>query len=131
MTVTFDESTRAILDGKNFATVATVGPGGMPHASVVWFARRDDTIRFSITTGRQKARNLARDPRISLAVYDRENPYSSVEIRGTAELSPDPTKELPRELSHKYLGTEPPQAGVDEVRLVVTITPHKVLTFSA
>jgi pyridoxine/pyridoxamine 5'-phosphate oxidase len=57
--IIFDETVRAILDGKNFATVATVGPDGGPQSSVVWVKREDDTVLFSTTTARQKARNLA------------------------------------------------------------------------
>jgi hypothetical protein len=33
--VTFDDSLRALLDGKNFASVATLGPDGAPQNSVV------------------------------------------------------------------------------------------------
>ena len=34
MAVVLDETTRKLLDGKNFATVATVNPDGGPQASV-------------------------------------------------------------------------------------------------
>src|SRR5262249_57030778 len=40
MAITLDEPTRRILDGKNFATVATVNPDGGPQTSVVWYRRR-------------------------------------------------------------------------------------------
>ncbi|MGI3231259.1 PPOX class F420-dependent oxidoreductase [Streptomyces sp. GTA36] len=107
MTISFDDSVRALLDGKNFASVATLGPGGAPQNSVVWFKREGDTVLFSSTDGRQKIRNLRRDPRVSISVYDLANPYTSVEIRGTAEILPDEGKRLPHELSHKYLGIDP------------------------
>jgi PPOX class probable F420-dependent enzyme len=108
MEIKFDEPTRRILDGKNFATVATVNPDGGPQASVVWFQRDGDTVIFSTTSDKQKARNLQRDPRIALAVFDLENPYHSVEIRGTAELTEDAGKDLPKQLSHRYLNEDPP-----------------------
>ena len=131
MTPTFDEATRAILDGTNFATVATLGPDGAPHASVVWIKREQDAVLFSTTTSRQKARNLRADPRISVTVFDLANPYSAVEIRGTAELLDDPAGSLPKELSHKYLGVDPPPPPAGEVRLIVRITPGKILRFAA
>ena len=87
MAVAIDEATRALLDGKNFATVATLNPDGGPQTSVVWILREGDTVVFSTTAAKRKALNLTRDPRISLTVFDVENPYHSVEIRGTAELS--------------------------------------------
>lgn len=130
MAVTFSEATRKLLDGKNFATVATLNPGGGPQTSVVWVMREGDTVVFSTTAGRQKGRNLARDPRISLSVVDAENPYNTVEIRGTAELIGDPDKVLPGKLSHKYLDEDPPKESDDVVRPVVRVVPEKVVGFS-
>jgi PPOX class probable F420-dependent enzyme len=129
-TVVFDETVRELLDGKNFATVATLGPGGAPQSSVVWIKRDGDTVLFSTTAKRQKARNIERDGRVSVSVFDLANPYSSAEIRGTAELLPDEGKSLPYELSHKYLGIDPPAEKDDEVRLIVRITPEKVICFA-
>ncbi|MFJ3771399.1 PPOX class F420-dependent oxidoreductase [Streptomyces sp. NPDC090075] len=129
--VTFDDSVLALLDGKNFASVATLGPDGSPQNSVVWFRREGDTVLFSSTDGRQKVRNLRRDPRVSLTVFDLANPYHSAEIRGTAEILPDDSKRLPYELSHKYLGIDPPAEKDDETRVIIRIVPRRVVTFSA
>jgi hypothetical protein len=54
-----------------------------------------------------------------------------VEIRGTAELVEDPNKALPLELSHRYLGVDPPAESDKETRLIVRVIPEKVTTFSA
>ncbi|MGW1813767.1 PPOX class F420-dependent oxidoreductase [Streptomyces sp. NPDC002125] len=121
---------RELVDGRNFAVVATLNPDGGPQTSVVWVGRQQDAVLFSTTAGRKKARNLARDPRISLTVYDSANPYRSVEIRGTAELLPDPDKALPRELSQRYLGEDPPAEPDDVVRLIVRVTAQKVVTIA-
>ncbi|MFJ4789102.1 PPOX class F420-dependent oxidoreductase [Streptomyces sp. NPDC088794] len=130
MTISFSEPVRALLDGKNFAGVATLGPDGAPQNSVVWIKREGDTVLFSSTDGRQKVRNLRRDPRVSLSVFDLADPYTSVEIRGTAEILPDPDKRLPYELSHKYLGIDPPGEKDDEVRVIIRIVPRKIVGFS-
>lgn len=132
MTATpLDPTVRRLLDGRNFATVATTRPDGAPQSSVVWVARDGDALLFSTTATRQKVRNLRADPRISVSIFDAENPYESAEIRGTAELVPDDEKRLPYELSHKYLGVDPPRAEPGEVRLIIRVTPEKVLRFSA
>jgi hypothetical protein len=39
MAAAFDEATRELLDGRNFATVATLNPDGGPQTSVVWIVR--------------------------------------------------------------------------------------------
>ncbi|NUQ98183.1 MAG: PPOX class F420-dependent oxidoreductase [Streptomyces sp.] len=129
--VPFTDSVRTLLDGKNFASVATLGPDGAPQNSVVWIKREGDTVLFSSTDGRQKVRNLRRDPRVSLSVFDLADPYTSVEIRGTAEILPDEGKQLPYELSHKYLGIDPPGEKDDEVRVIIRIVPRKIVGFSA
>ncbi|WP_328387989.1 PPOX class F420-dependent oxidoreductase [Nocardia sp. NBC_00416] len=130
MTVVFDARTRQLLDERNFATVATIGPDGAPHTSVVWIARDGDAILFSSTAGRRKVRNLATDPRIGLTVFDTANPYLSVDIQGTAELIEDPEKSLPLTLSRKYLGEDPPAEPGHIRRVIVRVTPRKVTGFA-
>ncbi|MFF2554949.1 PPOX class F420-dependent oxidoreductase [Nocardia sp. NPDC058058] len=130
MPITFDDATRELLDGKNFATVATLNSVGDPQTSVVWILREHDTVMFSSTTERQKVRNLTRDPRISLTVLDATNPYRTVEIRGTAELVEDRDRAVQREVSHKYLGQDPPADTEGTVRVIVRIIPHKIHGFS-
>jgi PPOX class probable F420-dependent enzyme len=127
--VQFDEGTRRLLDGKNFAAVSTLNPDGAPQSSVVWFRREGDTVLFSTSTARQKARNLARDPRISVAVFDMDNPYDSVEIRGRAELVDDTARSLPKELSQKYLEEDPPPEPDEVIRLIVRVIPDRVNRF--
>ena len=131
MGVVLDDVTRRLLDGKNFATVATVNPDGGPQASVVWILRDGDTVLFSAISTRRKVLNLTRDQRISLTVFDTANPYQSVEIRGTAELSGDPGKSLSRALSRKYLGEDPPPEPDELTRVVVRVIPLRVNAFSA
>jgi PPOX class probable F420-dependent enzyme len=127
-----DETARRLLDGRNFAVLATVRPDGSPQTSVMFVKRDGDAVLFSTIGGRQKARNLLADPRVSISVFDLENPYESVEIRGRAELVPDRHKRLPRDLTRKYLGTDPPADEPAEVkRVIVRVTPEKVVQFSA
>ena len=50
---------------------------------------------------------------------------------GSAEIVPDEAKRLPHELSHKYLGIDPPAEKDDETRLIIRIVPRRVVAFSA
>jgi PPOX class probable F420-dependent enzyme len=124
------DDVRALLDGRNFGTVATVNPDGGPQSSVVWIDREGDQVLFSATRQRQKVRNLARDSRVSVAVYDRENPYHSAEIRGRAEIEPDPDNSLGNRLSQKYLGEDAPDDPPGTERVLVRVTPIAVNEFS-
>jgi PPOX class probable F420-dependent enzyme len=117
---------RALFDGRNFASLATINPDGSPQASVVWVLRDGDELLFSVLSGRKKARNIVRDPRVSITIHESSNPYVSAEVRGEAALRPDPAKELPSALSRKYLGAEPPNESDDETRLIIRVTPATV-----
>jgi PPOX class probable F420-dependent enzyme len=125
-----DEKARELLDGRTMAVLATRRPDGAPQSSVVWVLRDGDALLFSSTARRQKVRNVAVDPRVSVSFFDPENPYLSYEIRGTAELLPDDERTLPRALSQKYLGTDPPREEPGEVRLVIRVTPDRVVRFA-
>jgi PPOX class probable F420-dependent enzyme len=78
------EKAKKLIDGKNFAIVATLMPDGSPQAATVWVDREGDTIILNAAVSRQRTRNLKRDPRIAIAIFDINNPYSTVSIRGKA-----------------------------------------------
>ena len=123
------DAARRMLDGKNFATVATVNADGAPQSSVVWVTRDGDTLLFSTRTERKKARNLARDSRISVSIFDADNPYYSAEIQGRAELIEDPEGALRARLAQKYLGQDPGPEP-DTARLIVRVVPERITEHS-
>ena len=116
----------ALIDGPNFATVATLDPDGGPQTSVVWIGLDDGDLVFSATEDRKKVRNLRRDPRVSVSITDAANPYRHTQLRGTVTLIPDPGKTLPKTLSHKYLGQDPPAEGPEVERVIVRLHVEKV-----
>jgi hypothetical protein len=77
-----------------------------------------------------KARNLARDPRLCVTLFDLANPYRTVELREVAELIEDPDRSLSYRVTHKYLGTDPPADPQGDRRLIVRVRPEKVITLS-
>jgi PPOX class probable F420-dependent enzyme len=78
------EKAKRLIDGKNFANVATLMPDGSPQVAPVWIDRDGDTIILNAAVSRQRTRNLKRDPRVAICIYDQSNPYSNVSIRGRA-----------------------------------------------
>jgi PPOX class probable F420-dependent enzyme len=113
----------------NFATMSTLGPDGSPHTSVMWVKVEGDEILFSTLKNRQKAVNLTHDPRVSILVQDPDRPYEYVEVRGIATLAEDAGRAVANDLSLAYVGqpfrSEPP----DRVRLVVRVSPRKILKY--
>lgn len=126
MALTLPDAVRALIDGKNFATVATLDPDGGPQTSVVWVCLDDGELVFSATEDRKKVRNLRRDPRISVSITDAENPYRHTQLSGTVTITPDPGKALPATLSHKYLGQDPPSEGADVRRVIVRLQAKRI-----
>ena len=121
------EQARALIDGKNFATVATIQPDGRPQLSVVWMTRDGDEVLFSTLEGRRKHLNLVRDPRITLLVYPADNPYAYLEIRGTGALISEDAPALINTLSLEYTGKPFTSDGPDAVRVIVRITPERIV----
>jgi PPOX class probable F420-dependent enzyme len=74
---------REFLDAPRFAVLATIRPDGSPHLTVVWYAVRGDDLIVNTTVPRSKARNLERDPRVSLLVGEMER---YVRIEGPARV---------------------------------------------
>lgn len=130
MSVPLPPESYAFFDDQNFATLATVEPDGRPQLSVVWIRRDGDDLLVSTVAGRRKHRNLVADPRATVLVYDRDDPYSYVEVRGTVTMTEQGGRELIDELSGKYNGVTPfPGDRPDAVRVVVRITPVKVVLY--
>ncbi len=119
---------RALFDGPNHVTVATIDPGGQPQTSLVWAKRDGDDVLFSTIKGRRKYANLARDPRLSALVYNPADPYTYAEVRGTATITDDPGAELINELALKYTG-QPFGERPGEERVIVRIRPDKVVLY--
>jgi PPOX class probable F420-dependent enzyme len=115
-----------ILNGKNFATVATVMPDGSPEATLVWIETDGTFIYFNTAMHRLKARNLKRDPRVSIVVYGCNEPYSDVlAIRGRVEMILEGANEHIDKLSHMYEGKAFAFRPA-ETRVIVKVTPERI-----
>jgi PPOX class probable F420-dependent enzyme len=115
-----------ILNGKNFATVATVMPDGSPEATLVWIETDGTYIYFNTAMHRLKARNLKRDPRVAIVVYECSEPYSDVlAIKGRAEMILEGANEHIDKLSRMYEG-QPFTFRPGETRVIVRVTPERI-----
>ncbi|MER6782964.1 MULTISPECIES: PPOX class F420-dependent oxidoreductase [unclassified Streptomyces] len=126
-----DDLQKLIDDTPVFATIATIQPDGSPQLSVTWLGRDGNDLLLSTTVGRRKETNLRRDPRVTVMINPANAPYTYAEIRGEATVTTEGGPELIDELSRKYTGKDyadfNPAAGDDDQRVVVRITPRKVV----
>lgn len=128
MTVALSELAKRLIDADTFATLATVNPDGAPQSSVVWVKRDGDDVVFSTIRGRRKTRNMQREPRVSLTLFDPADPYRYVEIRGEVTMTEQGGPELIQELSQRYTGKPFTEHDPGNVRVVCRLTPAKVFT---
>src|SRR5918998_6960260 len=102
------EEFHPLLESTALALVSTLGPDGAPQTTPIWFLFEQGRVRLSLVEGRQKLRNLRRDPRISLVVVDPARPTRYVELRGHVdELVPDPDRTLEQRIAQKYAPVAP------------------------
>jgi PPOX class probable F420-dependent enzyme len=118
-----------LLDNKKaFANLGTLNRDGSPQVTPVWVDYDGKHVRFNSARGRQKDKNIARDPRVSISIQDPENPYRYLEIRGkVVEATEKGADDHINSLSNKYLGNPVyPFRQPGEVRVLYKIEPEKV-----
>jgi PPOX class probable F420-dependent enzyme len=119
---------RRILEAPNFASVATLMPDGSSHVSTIWIDVDGDDVVFNTSEGRVKTVNIRRDPRVSISVFDQNDPYEQVVIRGTVvDLTHDGAEGHIDRLAKKYLGLDSyPWLEPGEQRVIVRVRPDRV-----
>ena len=76
------ETHRDLIDRPLWAALTTVMPDGQPQTTPVWCNRSGDTILINCMKGFRKTRNMRANPKVSLFVYDPNDPLRNIEIRG-------------------------------------------------
>ena len=108
--------------------VATLMPDGSPQLTQTWVTTDGEHVVINIVEGMQKARNIARDPRVAVNVIDPDNSARFYAVRGRViTTSTEGGPESIEDLSHKYLGRPYPNfSGGPETRVIVTIEADSV-----
>ncbi|CUU57633.1 PPOX class probable F420-dependent enzyme [Parafrankia irregularis] len=124
---TISPSHRDLLESGHTVTLATVGADGQPQVTAIWAMLDGDHVRTSLHPGRQKYRNLVARPQATLFVIDPGNPYRTLEVRGTVEITEDTDLAFLRRLLAVYgSDLEHFPAPVDG-RVVVTLRPTRIV----
>jgi PPOX class probable F420-dependent enzyme len=115
-----------LLRDKNFAAVATLKEDGAPQTSLVWVDTDGEHVIFNTTNWRAKGKHLRRDPRLSVTVFDREDPYRYFEVEGRAELDEEGANEHMHTLSQKYRGED---FHAPHDRVIVKVKPERIFSY--
>jgi PPOX class probable F420-dependent enzyme len=124
------EKYRDLFNKRAFASLATLMPDGRPQVTPVWVDLEGDYVVFNSAKGRQKDRNVRRDPRVALAIIDPDNPYRYMEIRGrVGEITEEGADAHIDKLAKKYLGVDKyPYRQPSEKRVIYKILPEHITT---
>ena len=105
MTKRIPESHLDLIDGPCTVALSTVMPDGQPQTTPVWCNRKGDCIFINVMRGFRKEKNMRLNPRVSLLIYELDNPLRNIEIRGlVVEMTEDGAVEHLDELTRLYLG---------------------------
>ena len=126
MSQVIPEKYRDLFQKRAFASLGTLMPDGRPQVTPVWVDFDGEHVIFNSAKGRQKDRNVRRDPRVSLAIIDPDNPYRHMEIRGrVVEITEEGADHSINKLAKKYLGVDKyPSGQPGEVRVVYKVKPE-------
>jgi PPOX class probable F420-dependent enzyme len=136
MSATIPESHRDLLTGPVFAVLTTLMPDSQPQSSVVWTDFDGENVLVNTVLGRQKARNMAERPKVSLLAIDTNHPFRWLEVRGEVEeMTEDGAADHIAALARLYTGSPayygyvaPAEQAEKETRVICKIEPIRVVT---
>lgn len=124
-----DERVITLLEGRNFASLATIMPNGAPHVTHVWVDYdQEHNIIINSAMGRLKERNTRADKRVALSIISTKNPYETASIMGlVTEKVVNGAEDHFNKLAKKYLDLDKyPITNLNEQRVILKIKPEKI-----
>jgi PPOX class probable F420-dependent enzyme len=128
--VALDEDTVRLAKGVNLASVVTLMPDGQPQALLTWVDTDGEHILINTEPQRQKAKNVARDSRMTVLIHSDENPWDWSEVRGTVveTVGGQEARDHIDSLSRKYTGKDYANPIGEQGRVILKLQPTKVNT---
>jgi PPOX class probable F420-dependent enzyme len=125
-----DEDVARLAKGTHLATVVTVLPDGQPHAQLTWVDHDDENVLVNTEPQRQKARNLRRNPKITVLIHSAADPWDWAEVRGhvVETIDGDRARAHIDEVSRRYSGADFDDTIGPHGRIILVIAPDKVVT---
>jgi PPOX class probable F420-dependent enzyme len=126
MPIVLSDDIKTLVNGPNFAHLASLMSDGSPQVAPVWVDLERDTILVGTGEGSLKAKNTRRDARVALSVIAMDNPYREAQIRGrVVERRPDADFRIMDRISHKYTGKPFPFRDKPAQRVVLVIAVER------
>jgi PPOX class probable F420-dependent enzyme len=115
-----------LVNKRVFASLATLMPDSSPQVTPVWIDFDGEHFLVNTAEGRQKDKNLQRDPRVALMLIDPDNPYRYLELRGrVVERTHQGADDHINKMAKKYMNRDVyPYRSPGEVRVLYKIKPE-------
>lgn len=117
-----------LFRGKNFPILGTINKDGTPHLTPVWVDTDGENVLVNTALGRKKVKNLEKDARVTLGVYDLANPYEHLTIDGKVvkQVKGKEAEDHIDKMAKKYIGKDTyPWRAPGEKRVILVIKPLK------
>jgi PPOX class probable F420-dependent enzyme len=127
------DSMREFLNGRHYATLATLNEDGSIHLTPVWYLFENECLFVETAASDRKVRNILARPQASLLVDSRQKLGSErwVSGSGTAEIiRGERSKAINANIQQRYLttaGLEDPRVGpalAAAGEVTISLTPH-------
>jgi len=123
-----DPAVRELAHAANFAALSVILRSGRPMTHIMWVDADDDHVLVNTEVHRAKFRAVRRDPRVTVTIWHRDNPYSYAEVRGrVVEVVPGPDARAHIDrLSQKYRGKDYDDSAITSERVILRVAPETV-----
>ena len=120
------------LGGKHIVHLATLNADGSAHVVPIWYMYDGGKI-YMIGGSGVKARNIRRDPRVTVSITGPEQPYKYVLIEGKAQLITEEIEQLTLAVAARYMGEDKGAEFAREILDgrtpgILIITPINIIT---
>jgi len=126
---TIPEQYHDLFETATFAHVTTMLPDGRPHTTPVWVDYDADGDRLLVNTERhrRKAKNVDRDPTVSVSMTDPEDPYRFLSVTGEVDaVTTEGARDHIDELAGRYMGEDEYPQPIQSERVILRIRADDV-----
>lgn len=126
-----DDDLKAFATSGNFGALTTLFEDGTPQTNIMWVDADDEHVLINTEVHRAKYKNLERDPRATLVIWDKENPYRYIEVRGHVAdtVRGQEARDHIDACSRRYTGKDYGNPIRSE-RVIVKIAPNRVRSWN-
>ena len=122
------DEVRDLITSGNFATLTTLLPDGRPMAQVMWVDCDDEYVVINTEVHRLKFKNMEVDRRVVVCIWDNDDPYHYIEVRGDVVdiVRGEPARRHIDELAMRYFGRLYDGESITSERVIVRVRPDRL-----